>query len=86
MRDQIRELLANVGGLGVCALDVSADADLYGLGLKSLAVVRLMVALEHALAVEFSSEVLGRETFSSIGSIERAVVLMKAQCGAGSCT
>ena len=79
MQSAIRQLLANVGGLGARALELNADADLYDAGLKSLAAVRLVVALEQELAVEFSSDMLGRDTFSSIAAIERAIVRLRAQ-------
>jgi acyl carrier protein len=69
----IRVILSEVGGLAGRIEQLEPDADLYRAGLKSLAVARVMVALEQEYGVEFKSEMLDRATFSSISAIERAL-------------
>ncbi len=78
MTKSVRAILSEVAELPCNADALPVDADLYRAGLKSLAVVRVMVALEREYGVEFSSDMLGRETFSSIDSIERALGSLRA--------
>ena len=54
MTDQIRQILTQSAGISAESLPI--DADLYQAGLKSLATVRVMMALESTFQVEFSSE------------------------------
>lgn len=71
MTDQIRQILTQSAGIPAESLPI--DADLYQAGLKSLATVRVMMALENTFQVEFSSELLGRDTFATIGRIEQVM-------------
>lgn len=71
MTEQIRQILTQSAGVPAESLPI--DADLYQAGLKSLATVRVMMALESTFHIEFSSELLGRDTFATIGRIEQAV-------------
>lgn len=73
MTKSVRAILSEVAELPCNADALPVDADLYRAGLKSMAVVRVMVALEREYSVEFRSDMLGRETFSSIDAIERAL-------------
>lgn len=73
MLKSIRVILCEVGGLAGSAEQLAPDADLYRAGLKSLAVARVMVALEQAYGVEFKNDMLDRATFSSISAIARAL-------------
>lgn len=85
MSKSVRAILSEVAELPCDAQGLAADADLYRAGLKSLAVVRVMVALEREYGVEFRSDMLGRDTFSSIAAIERAISSLRgAQSVAGS--
>jgi len=47
--------------------------DLYAAGLKSLAAVQLMLALEAEFRIEFPDSVLHRSAFSTIGRIRDTV-------------
>jgi acyl carrier protein len=71
MTEQIRQILSKSAGIPADSLAV--DADLYQAGLKSLATVRVMMALESTFQIEFPGELLGRDTFASIGQIEQVV-------------
>ena len=73
MRKSIRAILSEAGGLAGHVEQLEPDADLYRAGLKSLAVARVMVALEQEYGVEFKSDMLDRATFASIASIARAL-------------
>jgi len=53
--------------------DVDDEANLYELGLTSLASVNVMLALEEAFDIEFPDEVLKKGTFASVRNIEQVV-------------
>src|SRR3954467_9940664 len=71
--EQIRPIVAEHARLRVPVDQLSDDADLYEAGLTSLSTVNLMLALEEHFDVEFSDRMLGRKTFSSIGSLSNAI-------------
>lgn len=73
MQDQIREVLAAHGRMEVDLRDVDDQANLYELGLTSLASVNVMLALEDAFGIEFPDEVLKKSTFASVRNIEQVV-------------
>ena len=52
--------------------------DLYEAGLKSLAAMRLMVALEAAFGIEFPNDVLHRNAFSTVERIRGIVAPLVA--------
>jgi acyl carrier protein len=70
----ILRLIASTGALKGSSQAIDVDEDLYAAGLKSLAAVRLMVALENEFGIEFPITVLHREAFSTVARI-RSVVL-----------
>ncbi|MGE0159660.1 MAG: acyl carrier protein [Gemmatimonadales bacterium] len=72
-RDQIREILARHGRLGVDIAELKDDSDLYDAGLTSLITVNLLLAIEDHFDVEFPDELLSRRTFQSIGALAEAV-------------
>ena len=78
MQKSVRAILSEVAELPCSVDELPVDADLFRAGLKSLAVVRVMVALEREYSVEFRGDMLGRQTFSTIGAIERAVASLRA--------
>lgn len=73
LEDAIREVLARVlnSEIDINALD-EADS-LYDAGMNSHASVRLMLALEEELDVEFPASLLRRSTFTSIRSVKAAL-------------
>ena len=73
MNDRIRSILQASGGLTVDVAALSDTDDLQAAGLKSLATVRIMLALEDAFAFEFPAAMLYRNIFANIASIEQAV-------------
>jgi acyl carrier protein len=73
IQDRIRDVLAAHGGVAVDPRDVDDQADLYELGLTSLASVNVMLALEEAFDIEFPDEVLKKGTFASVRNIEQVV-------------
>ena len=73
MQDRIRDVLAAHGQMEVDPREVDDQADLYELGLTSLASVNVMLALEDVFGVEFPEEVVKKSTFASVRNIERVV-------------
>jgi acyl carrier protein len=62
-------------------LDVASDAlsdsdDLYDAGLKSLATLQLILALEREFDLEFPESMLHRGTFSSLARIRESVSII----------
>jgi len=73
MQDRIRDVLAAHGQMEVDPREVDDQADLYELGLTSLASVNVMLALEDAFDIEFPEEVVKKSTFASVRNIEQVV-------------
>jgi acyl carrier protein len=69
MIELVRQMIDEHGRLPVAARDLSANADLYEIGLTSFAAVQVMLALEAALGVQFPERMLRRQTMASINSI-----------------
>lgn len=74
----IRAALARHGGLGGTIGQTGAGADLYARGLTSQASVRVMLAIEGELSIEFPEAWLGRELFASIANISAACLRLLA--------
>ena len=74
----IRTIIDQHGRLTASTKEIDIDDDLYNVGLTSLATVGLMLALEDEFDVEFTDEMLGRETFSSIASIKQAIEMLQS--------
>jgi acyl carrier protein len=75
--DDIRQIVLKHARLVGASGAVDDDADLYALGLNSLATVSVMLALEDRYGVEFGDELLSRETFASIGAIARVIDILR---------
>ena len=73
MQDRIRDVPAAHGQMEVDPREVDDQADLYELGLTSLASVNVMLALEDAFDIEFPEEVVKKSTFASVRNIEQVV-------------
>lgn len=78
MIERVRSLVADHGGLAVDVAALSQDADLYRAGMNSFASVQLMLALEEAFDIEFPEAMLTPRTFSSLATIEAAVLQLAA--------
>src|SRR3954452_8195119 len=78
MTAEIRDILKNHGRLAVDVDSLSVDADLYQAGMTSHASVNVMLAIEDAFDVEFPDELLTRNVFATIASIESALGGMQA--------
>lgn len=83
LKTKIRQLLAKHGQLPLAIDSIGNTDDLYAAGLKSFAVVQVMLALEGAFDIEFPDKMLVRRTFSSLGHIEQSVAeLVDGKAGA----
>ncbi len=69
----IRDLIDDLQVLPVRTADVAATDDLFDLGLTSLSLVTLLVALEEVLGVVLPDDLLQRESFRTIASIQATV-------------
>jgi len=69
----VRDVLADHGNLAVEVSDLADDDDLYRAGLSSHATVSVMLALEERLGLEFTDEMLQRQTFASVRAIRAAL-------------
>lgn len=77
MEQQIRDILAEVGGLVVPVGQVKLQQDLFAAGLTSFATVTVMLALEEAFDLEFPDRLMTRATFGSIATLVAAVTELK---------
>lgn len=71
--DQIRDIVLQHARLSCDPEKVTADANLYDLGLTSLTTVNLMLALEEHFDVEFPQHLLSRKTFESIRALAESI-------------
>ena len=69
MKDQIRRILADQGGLVVPVTSLDDDDDLFAAGLTSFAVVNVLLALEDELEVEVPEDLLRKSTFRTVSSM-----------------
>lgn len=79
MKDQIRAILDEVGGLACPASDVGDRDDLFVKGLSSFATVGVMLAIEDEFEVSFPDSLLVRATFTSIDALATAIAGLKGQ-------
>jgi acyl carrier protein len=70
---RIRSVLQKHGRLGIDALQLAENDDLYAAGMTSLASVNVMLALESEFGVEFPDQMLNRSMFITVGAIEAAL-------------
>jgi len=70
---RIRRILKDHGRLSQDAESLAAQTDLYQAGMTSHASVNVMLALEGEFEVEFPDQMLKRNVFESIASIQAAV-------------
>ena len=72
MKDQVRRVLADQGGLVVAVETLGDDDDLFAAGLTSFGVVNVLLALEDELAVEVPEGLLRKATFQSVAAMAAA--------------
>lgn len=70
---RIRRVLTEHAGLSSPAGQLAPEADLYQAGMTSYASVNVMLALEGEFGVEFPDQMLTRNVFNSITSIQSAL-------------
>jgi acyl carrier protein len=71
--EQIREVLTDSGRLAVSVGSLDSEADLFTVGLDSLAIVNVLMSLEERFDIELPDELLSRRSFSSIATIEEII-------------
>jgi acyl carrier protein len=70
---RILRIIARIPNVPLANGELDDDTDLYEAGLKSLAAVHLMLALEEEFGIEFPDSVLHRSAFATVGRI-RALI------------
>ena len=73
MKDKIRQIVKERGGIPLSLEEIQNSTDLYRAGMSSYASVVLMIALENELGVEFPDGMLSRDTFQNIDEIANAI-------------
>jgi acyl carrier protein len=73
----IKRIIEQETRLTVAVADLTPNADLFALGLTPYSAVRVMLALERELGVQFPREAMKRETMTSLESIAHALRLVK---------
>lgn len=86
LADRIRELLVDalrLDGLDLGSLDLSTPLLGDGLGLDSIDVLELVVALEREFGIVVPSEEVASESFGSVGSVVSLVERLRPAAGGG---
>ncbi|GGF86269.1 hypothetical protein GCM10007301_52700 [Azorhizobium oxalatiphilum] len=78
----VREILRQHGKLAGSTAAIAVDADLYRLGLSSLATVNVMMDIETRLDADIPEAALTRETFRTIASLCALVTSLSAASAA----
>ena len=74
MEDIVRRILRDNSSIGLDALIIDSNADLYAAGLTSFTAVQFMMALEEKMGVEYPDHLMKRSTFQSVRAIVESVV------------
>lgn len=77
MKAELRRILSESANLDVPIDTVSDKADLYAVGLTSLATVHLILAIESEFDIEFPESVLTRRLFSTIENLATAIAALQ---------
>ena len=73
IEEQIRQVLTESGRLAVPTGSLDSEADLFTVGLDSLAIVNVLMSLEERFDIELPDELLSRRSFSNIAMIEEII-------------
>jgi len=79
MMENIRDIVAQYGGVSIDVANLDEAADLYAAGMTSFASVNLMLGLEEAFSIEFPDVMLTRKTFGSLAAIAEAVAKLSGK-------
>ena len=73
IEEQIRQVLTESGRLAIPTASLDSEADLFTVGLDSLAIVNVLMSLEERFDIELPDEFLSRRSFSNISTIEEII-------------
>ena len=73
LKDRIREIVSENGGLKLPLEEIKDSTDLYRAGMTSYSSVLLMIALENEFNLEFPDGMLSRDVFESVDTIAHAI-------------
>ena len=74
--EEIRRTIGNIESMSHIVDRISDDDDLFDKGLCSFGSVQLMLALEEKFNIEFPDHLLNRQSFATIGAIQRTVTTL----------
>ncbi len=75
-----RGVIINVLGLSVERSELIDETNLFDLGMDSLSVVRLVLALEEALGLQIPAEDLSAELFHRLGDLTAFLGKLRTTC------
>ena len=73
MKDRIRRIVKDSGGIALPLEEIGDTTDLYRAGMTSYNSVVLMIALESEFGMEFPDGMLNRDIFQNIDAIANAI-------------
>jgi acyl carrier protein len=79
----VRGVLISVLGLGIERSELDINADLFELGMDSLSVVRVVVALEEGLAIQIPADELSPDLFRRVGDLIDFLITVRAALQSG---
>ncbi|MEX4005327.1 acyl carrier protein [Paraburkholderia sp. EG285A] len=79
MKETLRRIICESVHLRGSTGTLSDEADLYAVGLESIATVHLMLAIEETFEAVIPDEMLARQLFSSINSMADAISRLQKQ-------
>jgi acyl carrier protein len=74
-----RGVIISVLGLDIERSELTDDVDLFNLGMDSLSVVRLVVALEEELGVQVPAEDMSADLFHRLGDLTTFLCTLRAE-------
>ena len=73
----IRNALRQVSSLAIATDSLGAHDDLFAAGLSSFDLINLILCLEELYGIEFPTELMTRDHFSSVARIEETIAAIK---------
>lgn len=77
MKDRVRMALQQTASLAVPAVLLKDQDDLYDAGLSSFDLINLITYLEDLYGIEFTIDMMNRETFVTIENIAQAIDVLQ---------
>jgi acyl carrier protein len=79
LRDELRRIVAAHGKLSMPIETVGDEADLFALGMDSLAVVNVMLSIEDRFGIEVPDAMLNRRSFATVATLAHGLLPLVGQ-------